>query len=255
MSANNSQPLLNLAVIVTRPAQQATTLCNAIEQLGGVAIPIPSILIESIDINSQIAAQPFQITNNDIAIFVSRNSVLNSKSLWLSLKQLPTIIAIGPGTAQTLTSLGLPVTAIPATYSSEGILALPQLDNLKNKTLYLCCGTHSRKTLENELIKRGASVIPIICYQRKCPTLTQEITTQLFNRFPDITVTTSRASLVYWKEMILQAKAHWLLSLPLLVINTKYFALAKQLGFQKIFIADNATDNAIIAALVQHAIS
>ncbi len=106
-------------VLNTRPAHQADALNKMISERGGTPISLPTLDIMPVDTELP------NLNDVDIAIFVSANAVL------YGLKEIPNIpvIAVGPGTEKTLKQKGIIDVIIPEQYNSEGILALPELQN------------------------------------------------------------------------------------------------------------------------------
>jgi uroporphyrinogen-III synthase len=73
MSAD--QLLEGLHIAVTRPLEQAQSLCKAIEQHGGVAIELPLIAVSALDDYQRFEEQITQLPDTDWAIFISTNAV------------------------------------------------------------------------------------------------------------------------------------------------------------------------------------
>lgn len=252
-TATSSQhPLQLLTILITRPAQQAKSLCLSIESLGAKAISLPSIMIEPIPLSATNQKRIQSITANDLVIFLSANAVLHSQQHWKTTTTLPKIFAIGPGTAETLKEVGLPITGIPPIYCSEGLLLLNELTQVNDKRVFICSGTDSRPLLAKTLIERGASVIPIICYKRRRPKPNPEMLKLLRQPTSTITITTSRDGLTNFAKIITAAKIYRLFQQPILVAHPKYQALALELGFKKIITVEDPTDAKIITKLIQY---
>lgn len=244
-------PLHNLTIVITRPELQSKPLCDTIHTLGGHPIAIPSLRIAAINLDKQITALTPNINAENIAIFVSANAVFHSKALWQSVpkNKLPHLIAIGPGTANALNSIHLPVGSVPTTFNSEGLLSLNVLQHIKDKTIYLCSGADSRPLIESTLTTRKALVVPLVCYRRLKAALSPHQITQLTNSPPHFVVTTSRSCLENWHALLKTAHLETLLNTPTLIIDKKYRTLATELGFTSLLVSENATDASIIATL------
>ena len=245
----SNQPLKSKHIIITRPALQAKVLFDRVTELGGHPICIPTIEIKSIHIDREIQQLKPNINPKDIVIFVSANAVKHSLPLWQSLINLPTLIAIGPGTAAALTAAHLPVSKLPKTYNSEGLLEHSSLQAISDKTIYLCTGKNSRPLIQTTLQQRGARVTPIICYQRQPRDPSPEMIQNLKRQPIDYTIITSLESLVSWHQMIQAFKLNWLLNVQTLVVNPKHKQKALALGFTQVMVSFDATDNSIIQEL------
>src|SRR3990167_6505579 len=250
MQIKNEYPLAQTTIIVTRPQPQNISLCQSLEKLGADVIALPSLAIKSKALQPDAMPLSPPVNSHDIAIFLSANAVQNTHSFWKSQTALPQFFAIGPGTAQALQTVGLPLTGIPLDYSSEGLLALDELQHVTGRRIFICSGAESRPLLAETLKQRGANVIPIICYERYRPRLQKNKLQQLNPKNQTISITTSKESLVNFHKMLTEANFTWLLNQPLLVSHPRHDALAKQLGFQYIVVANNPTNAQIIARLI-----
>ena len=160
-----SEQLLDGAgVLVTRPRHQADELVEAIEALGGVAIPFPVIEIvprNAAEVRTEVAA----LQEPAITIFISRNAV--DHGLPYAAGQLA---AIGPTTADAIRAAGAQVDICPvAGFDSEHLLAEPAFDGIAGKTIRIIRGDGGRKLLASSLKERGALVDYVSTYARSVP--------------------------------------------------------------------------------------
>lgn len=250
MLNNNHLPLSGLKIVVTRPTHQAKKLCQRIETLGGHPLSFPTIAIESLTQTPHFQQILHKINDYDIAIFVSANAVENTAPLWQPPKKPLTIVAIGPGTAQALTHHGIKVDIIPEQFSSEGILALPIFTQLQHKKIIIFCGEDSRPFLRETLTQRGAVVNETICYRRYCPKLNASQKQQLLSQQIDYIITTSQESLLNLCAL-LKSELSRIQQIPLVVISPTMHTLASEMGFPQVIIAENATDDAVVQALLR----
>lgn len=239
-------------ILVTRPEHQAQTLCQLITQTGGKAILFPTLDIiyrqgqpEIIDLISKLDQASFIIFLSANAVSVVADTI---KSYWPTLPVPTKIIAIGQGTRNALLAKGLPVDFMPTDASSEGLLALPALQAIQDKTLIVFKGEGGRGILLPAFAKRGAQVHEAIVYHRVCPTI--EISEQ-FMRWKkegiDAIVTTSGESLTNLFSLI--PDKEWLNNQVFVVISQRIAQQAKDLGVQHCIVANDASDDAIFAAL------
>lgn len=251
MSVTYEKPLAGLTILITRPQHQATALCKLITHAGGNAIALPTIAIESLTNQPNFQYISNKINAYDIAIFVSANAVHSMMSYWPASFTSP-VVAIGPGTAAALTAHHIAIHAIPQHFSSEGILNLPLLQQVQHKRIVIFCGENSRPFLRETLIKRGAVVDEAACYRRYSPVIHEEKRQWLIQQPINYIVSTSQESLKNL-HLLFQNSSEWLYQIPLLVISPPMALLAQQLGFrQPVIIADDATDGAIVLALLEH---
>jgi len=237
------KPLFQIKVLITRPAQQGQILGEKIATLGGRFILLPTIEIAEASDQKLLQAQIQQLDKQDIAIFISPNAVQKTAPL---IQQWPLKVkvgAVGSSTAETLHACHLPVDFYPTEkLSSEGLLALPALQQVSGKKIMLFQGEGGRELLATTLRQRGAEVTEVIAYRRILPAIAK-----LPSEEVDIVICTSQTSL----ENLLTLVGERLLNKPLLVSSQRLAEIASILGFIKPpLIADNATDEALIKALM-----
>ncbi len=99
----------------------------------------------------------------DLVIFLSEHAVRWGLP-YVDLGEA-TLLAVGPRTAEVLHAAGLAV-RVPHTHSSEGLLRMSELQQIRGARILLVCGAAGRELLAPALVERGASVQRLICYQR-----------------------------------------------------------------------------------------
>lgn len=164
-------------VVVTRPADQAGDLVQALEQAGFQVRRHPLIDIVPLADDEQAAASGLRQRLLDIdqyraVIAISVNAAATGLS-WLDRywPQPPLGIdwyAVGPSTADVLSAAGLPVTLPASRFDSEGVLELPglQADVIAGEKVLIWRGVGGRETLASVLRERGAVVDYAELYER-----------------------------------------------------------------------------------------
>lgn len=242
--------LAHCNILVTRPVHQAKSLAKAIEALGGNVILLPTIEIVFEPDNPNLMDALHHFSSENIAIFVSANAVFACKKHMDIIKQSSQIIAIGPGTKKALQENGIRVDHVPAAFNSEGILALPILQNINDKTIILFCGHDSRPLLKNTLHFRRAKVIEAICYQRKLPNKRiQAAFTQLPKQQVDLIISTSKDSLKNLFALCQNNLQNWLQQIPILMSQHMIGTLIQLNPKQPYLCAANPSEQAILATL------
>lgn len=229
--------LAGMRVWVTRPKPLGDALSALIDKCNGQAIYFPTIDIEPIPIPS------WDLTSFDWIIFISPQAVLQYLARKVKLPPSLKIAAIGAGTAQVLRDANIPVDVFPKEdWHSEGLLQLPEFQTVKNQKIAIISGQGGRATLMDELSKRGAIVSKIEIYRRVLPKVSQ------LPEKVDVIVCTSNESVTHLKKLTSDQK---ILTTPLIVISERMQIHAREAGFQKIFLANNASHHAILDALEQ----
>jgi uroporphyrinogen-III synthase len=166
-----SGPLAGASVIVTRPAATAAATRRRIRALGGNAIGLPGVLLRACtDATAKKALGAARAA--DIAIFVSPAAVKFALQLHPRLRfaRATRVCAVGAATAHALARAGLRNVAFPhERQDSEGLLALPELAQLRGKRVVLIGAPGGRELLAATLRARRARVTPVHVYLRAPP--------------------------------------------------------------------------------------
>jgi len=233
-------------VLVTRPAHQMEALCQLLETQGFHAIRFPTIAIEPI----QDPVIP-NLSHYQRIIFISVNAVTFAQS-YLSVAQLQkmSVAAIGQKTAQALNDLEIKVGLCPeARFDSESLLALSELHNLTGQSILIVRGLGGREHLRNVLLARGAKVDYFEVYERKCPDISAKSIIQQSTDW-HFSIVTSQQVLDNLLQLMGGQGLPLLLQKPLVVMSERVRGYALKKGFKRVFLAKNATNEAIVEALM-----
>ncbi len=240
-------PLSGRNVLVTRPQQQAETLADMITQQGGEAISFPVIQINKLDGGSEMNDR---LLDTDIIIFVSRNAVqyfFNDAER--EIPESTTVVAVGKGTAEVLNQYSVTDVSHPSqAVGSEGVLMMPELENVLDNKIVIVRGRGGRELLANTLTARGAKLSYIEVYERVLASPTDEQCKQALTA--DIIVCTSVAGVTNLTVLLKQDIGEVLLT-PLIVLSERIKQHAFTLGFKKVIVSSDANDHAIMQRLVE----
>jgi uroporphyrinogen-III synthase len=242
-----------LHVMVTRPLPAGEVLCQHVVAAGGRATLFPTIVFLP-----PIHPAPYtDMHHYDWWIFTSPQAVYASQLAlqepWQAAQRTIHIAAVGAGTAAALQAAGFSVTALPADtdWNSEGLLDLAELQHIRGKKIAIVTGTGGRTFLQEQLQARGAAVDPIYVYQRACPAVAVDTPVALLRAGEiDVIVCTSGDGLQNLTSLLSSAWSD-LQGVALIVISERMRTLAVALGFTQIFMAKNASHNAIMETLTQ----
>lgn len=151
---------------MTRPRGRTEHLCRQIADAGGVAFGFPVIDIEALP-DKDIAHQLTHQHELDGLIVVS------GFAAEVGLPHLPRgtrikkAFAVGRSTQQIMKTLGFKDVVTPDNFSSEGLLALPDLTHVANERWLILKGEGGRTKLHRALTERGAEVVSVDVYRRK----------------------------------------------------------------------------------------
>jgi uroporphyrinogen-III synthase len=141
-------------------------LCRLLENQGAHTLRLPAVEIKALRSRRTLAAQLGALESFDIIIFTSANAVRFGAS-FLDQKRDLTLAAIGPATARALNQAGYRVALQPAgTVDSEGLLLNPRFERLAGHRILMIRGGDGRQLLQQELTRRGATVVCVEVYER-----------------------------------------------------------------------------------------
>lgn len=244
--------LLDLKILITRPAHQARELAIQIKRFNGVAICFPTLEIVATPIKPLTLALE-KLPIYDFVLFISPNAVFKSAypihKLWPNWPQHVKTVATGPGTVLALKQHKLPSDYYPEKdFSGVGLLALSALQDLKQKKILILKGQGGRSYLAKELKSRGAYISRLNVYKRQLPESAK-------NNIPDkntadVIICTSHSGLKNLVHLLYPSWEDILFEQQLLVISPRIADSAKKLGFVKSpLISDNASNTAILQTL------
>ena len=243
------------SVLVTRPAGQSAALCKAVEAAGYEAHCQPLLELQPL---AQLP--PFQrqllldLDHYQHVIFVSGNAVHFGMACigdyWPQLPLGLAWYAIGEATAGLLRDVGVEAITPGAAMTSEGLLAVPGLQAVRDERVLIVKGRGGRATLRDELERRGAKVDELACYQRCCPVLPPgELAGRLAEWRIDRVLISSGEGLTNFKSLLRSAETTKFRDIGLIVPSERVARMAREAGFGRIVTAENASDVAMLHAL------
>ena len=167
-----SGPLAGASVIVTRPAAAAAALRRRIRTLGGEPIGLPGSVLRAAPDRAAVRAALMAVREVDVAIFVSPAAVKFAFAALpkMHLSRTTRVCAVGAATARALQRRGIRHIAWPRErQDSEGLLALPELGNLRGRRVALVGAPGGRELLAQTLRTRRARLARIEVYRREAP--------------------------------------------------------------------------------------
>lgn len=252
---HDNLPLAGLNIVLTRPRAQAAELAQAIERLGGRTFLFPLLEITPIADQSVLRAQLSSLYQTDLAIFISPNAVRYGVAAIQAVGTLPPslrIATVGQGSAQALHELGISQVITPsARFDSEGLLALPELQNVAGKRVMIFRGDGGRELLGDTLKARGAMVEYVTCYVRSKVELDIGA---LLMCVPDAIAITSSEALLHLKQNLEAKQGDSVRGIPLFVPHARIAEAAQHFGWRQVTVTASG-DDGFIASLVAWALS
>lgn len=243
--------LNGLRVLVTRPAHQAESLCAAIDAAGGHALRQPLLAIQGANDPAQVATQLAQSSDAFALIFTSTNAVDWAWKTLPEWRPQAIMFAVGQATAEVLREhVGDCVCEPEADYSSEGLLALPELAEPKGQRVALITGEDGRQKLAQTLSARGAQVSVVAVYRRKSVSVPRARLAALLDEV-DVVFVSSTQSLEHLHSLTPAALRGRLYQLQLVVPSARVVKRALELGFTREPIYPTRMQEASIVASLQ----
>ncbi|MBK9161029.1 MAG: uroporphyrinogen-III synthase [Nitrosomonadales bacterium] len=263
-------PLAGLRIVVTRPRDQAAQLARSIEQAGGIPVLFPLLEIGPASDPQTLQEQIARLAQFDLAIFISPNAVhygmeailatlaravapsspssgggVGGEGGLLALPPALKIAAVGQGSAKALRELGIARVIAPVErFDSEGLLAVPELQDVAGWRVMVFRGDGGRELLGDTLRARGATVEYAACYRRS---KSQQDATVLRDSAPDaISVTSSEALEHLWKMLDGTAR-EGLRDVPLFVPHPRIAGLAQRQGWRQVRLTGPGDDGLLSA--------
>ena len=252
------KPLLG---IVGEDGKEADKFTRYLSDCGATTHHYPVMVVLPLESPSdveQIKAHILDFAHYDRAIFISRTAAMLAMD-WLESycvmvpEGLPINMhyyAVGKSTAKTLLDWGVQAELPEQAFSSEGLLALPSLQNIAGEKIIIFCGKGGRSLLAEELSARGATVNRCELYQRQmtCEHAGQ-INSLISSNKLDLVIAHSGELLNNLLAIVDDSQQSLLRELPLLVPSERVAERAKETGFKEILCAGSAVPEDMVSAL------
>ena len=276
----NDLPLTGLKIVVTRPRDQAVQLARRIEQAGGIPLLFPLLDITAVQDTKTLHEQIARLGQFNLAIFISPNAVhygiaairaagasLSADGTTSHSTRLPNnasqvagynpspasgrgelkIATVGQSSAKALRESGISNVIAPTEhFDSEGLLALPELQNVAGWRVMIFRGDGGRELLGDTLKARGATVEYATCYQRSKP---QQDAGALLSAVPDAITVTSSEALGYLWQMLDSKSQQVIRDIPLFVPHARIAGLAREQGWLQVQLTASG-DDGLLSALI-----
>ncbi|MEQ1766346.1 MAG: uroporphyrinogen-III synthase [Methylotenera sp.] len=246
--------LKDLHIAVTRPIDQAESICDAILLHGGKPTLFPLLAISPLQDYSAFEQSITLLEQADWALFISTNAVVNSlPRIIKKFGNVPANLkfaAIGHQTAKELALYGIHDVLTPhSRFDSESLLALAEMQDVANKTVFIFRGIGGRDVLADTLKLRGAHVIFAECYRRINPQTDVQALSSLWQQgqLDAVIVSSSEAMR---NLLSLARESEWLRHITLCVNHPRIAELPLQFGLH-VLVTEAPGDAAMIKCLSQ----
>ena len=158
-------------------------------------------------------------------------------------------IGVGAGTAAALRRAGVSQVQSPTRMDSEGVLALPTLQDIAGAEVGLVTAPGGRDAIGPALQARGARVLRADVYERMpLPPSPRALATLRAARGTGVLTASSSGALEQVLSGVPDADAARLRAMALVVASTRMADLAQALGFARVAVASGPQPEALVAA-------
>ncbi len=239
-----SEPALaGCRALLVRPSSGDRQLQEQLRSAGAQVSHHPVMQLEPLAAAPErVAALLAHATAGGLALFVSRTAATIALQLAPSWPAAGRYFAVGQSTAALLRAGGLSVAAPAAAQTSEGLLALPELQTLAGQRALIVAGEGGRQLIAEQLAARGAQVARCELYRRLADSRGQQA---------------ARAALGACDLLLAHSGELLKLLEPcadrpalLVVPSERVAALARRLGYRRVAVAASAAAAAMTTAAI-----
>lgn len=247
-------------VLVTRPDSRGQELVELLNQQHIFALYQPLFTLEA---GRELPILPSlfsQLNEGDYIFAVSRNAIdfaCNTLSeTGFKFRSDLHYFSVGIRTACYFTEKSEQAVKFPIHFeNSEGLLELPEMQDLQGKNLVILRADSGRELLAQEAVKRGAIVQNVECYRRVLISDNLSEKLSLAKRSGiDTIVVTSGDILGTLVEQTASDDLPWLFECRLAVVGERIATLAKQYGWERdrIIVSPKADNQTLLEILVSN---
>lgn len=246
-----------IRVLVTRPQGQAEALLQALGEQGCSVLHLPMLRLEAIDpLPGEARQRVIDLDLYQHLIFISANAaqfgLAQIDELWPQYPADQQVWAVGESTARLLEASGLGVQRPESDMSSDGLLAMPGLENVSGHKVLIVKGEGGRERIRETLTERGAIVHTLSCYRRLAPDLDGVACREQLEREPvDLILASSGEGLGHLTRLLQPKENTNLADTTLVVPSARVADQAGQLGWRRVHCAANASDACMLETVVQ----
>ncbi len=250
-------PLFGKRVVVTRPREQAASLCEALAGRGAQPVELPAIQIRDPESWKPLDDAVRHLDQFDFLLATSANGVSKFFTRLYAaggdareLKGIE-IGAIGPATAEAFAAHGVNVDFTPREYRAEGLLESLEGRNVKGKSFLIPRARVARDLVPQALTERGARVEVVEAYYAALPDYRPEEIEAMLTPTPNVlTFTSSSTAVNFFKGLRLsEAMRASLAKASIASIGPVTSATLRELGMRVDIEARESTTAGLVQAL------
>lgn len=234
-------------LLLTRSSAQNKLLLGKLKRPDLPSFDLPLLEAQTIALSPEMQSRVMDLDQFDQLIFISKNAVEFGypvlEQYWPQWPLKLSWLAVGKATAAALQQYDIdPI--FPELASSEGLLELPQLQDVEEQRILIVRGIGGRETLKTELDKRGAKVDYLEVYERHLiPHKPQDL--------PDadqvLALVYSGEAIQRLHELVIHRHQHYTLVVP----SERLRTLAIDTGFDKVEVAKSQEEDSMVEVAIR----
>jgi len=251
------RPLFGARVLVTRAADQAPAMVDALRDAGAEAVVVPMIRLAPPEDLAPVDAALARLEDYDAILFTSANAVrfLVARAVELELplhERAPAVACVGPATADAARLAGFSVALTPESrHDADGLLAaVAKRWPPDGRSFLLPQADVARSVLADGLRARGASLDAVTVYRTVAAEVDRgTLCQQLVEREFDALTFTSPSAAVHFAELLDEEARKAVADCVVAGIGPVTSAELARLGFAADVLPERPTARDLVSAL------
>lgn len=257
MSAKRTSEQTSLAgrrILVTRAAEQASALADALASRGAEPVVVPTIEIVAPPSFAELDQALAGLERVDYLLLTSANAVEavfdRLKALGRDARALANLktVAVGPKSAAALAAHGVAADLVPEDYRAEGVVALLQ-DRVNGKRLLYPKAAQARDLIPAQLSAAGAEVIAPVAYASVAPAGAADSLHKALAAGLDLLTFTASSTVKNFVDLLDAKGLAMAQKIPVASIGPLTSETARTLGFNVVVEPQHATLEDMVTAI------
>jgi len=247
-------PLAGRRILVTRAAEQAAALSEALARLGAEPVVVPTIAIVPPQSFGELDQAIARLDQTDYLLLTSVNAVKAFFDRLMALgydhralAHLKTV-AVGPKSAAALESYGVTTDLVPDDFRAEGVVELLK-GRVSGKRLLYPKAALARDLIPEELAAAGAEVVAPVAYASGVPANTASRLQGALAKGLDLLIFTASSTVQNFFDLLDVDNLQLAKQIPVASIGPLTSKTARELGFKVVVEPGSSTLDDLVAAI------
>ncbi|MFO1518969.1 MAG: uroporphyrinogen-III C-methyltransferase [bacterium] len=253
-----SRPLFGKRILVTRARAQASEFSKRLRVIGAEVIEIPTIEIVPPRSLKPLDQALSRLKKYEWVLFTSVNGVhaffKRLIALGRDVRELAScrLGAVGEATAKALQEYSLKADAIPDAFTGKALAKYFSKNAVRGKKILIPRAQEGAEEWVENLRKKGARVEVVTAYENRLPRDSKKRVEDLSQKTPpDLAIFASSSAVRNFSRLLPLSQKAVFLAIPALCIGSMTEKSARDLGFQAVLKAKQATLESLIQATLR----